>query len=137
MIRRLLFLALTLLGGCAQLPPVPASNVRPAHPESTPLGQTAVRVYRNNINATLDDGDKHYQADNADALMEKVLGWHLPLRGLHQWALGLPDTDSPAQIKRDSKGRISELMKGLGAMSAEERSRVRRQTAGPITSGAL
>jgi outer membrane lipoprotein LolB len=146
MIRRLLFLALTLLGGCAQLPPVPASNVRPAHPESTPfamngrisidhygerhsaglhwthrrqsdevllltpLGQTAVRVYRNNINATLDDGDKHYQADNADALMEKVLGWHLPLRGLHQWALGLPDTDSPAQIKRDSKGRISELL---------------------------
>jgi len=76
----------------------------------TPLGQTAVRVYRDARNATLDDGDKHYQADNADALMEKVLGWHLPLRGLHQWVLGLPDTDSPVQIKRDSKGRISELL---------------------------
>jgi outer membrane lipoprotein LolB len=76
----------------------------------TPLGQTAVRVYRNNINATLDDGNKHYQADNADVLMEKVLGWHLPLRGLHQWVLGLADTGSPAQIKRDSKGRISELL---------------------------
>ena len=75
----------------------------------TPLGQTAVRVYRDANNATLDDGDKHYQADNADALMKKVLGWHLPLRGLHQWVLGLPDTGSPAQIKRDSKGRISEL----------------------------
>jgi outer membrane lipoprotein LolB len=76
----------------------------------TPLGQTAVRVYRNNIGATLDDGDKHYRADNADALMEMVLGWHLPLRGLHQWVLGLADTGSPAQIKRDSKGRISELL---------------------------
>lgn len=76
----------------------------------TPLGQTAVRVYRDENNATLDDGDKHYQADNADALMEKVLGWHLPLRGLHQWVLGLPDTGSPVQIKRDSEGRISELL---------------------------
>ena len=145
MMRRLFFLGLFLLSGCAQLPPAPAPDVRPAHLESapfamngrisidhygerhsaglhwthrgqsdevlllTPLGQTAVRVYRNNINATLDDGDKHYQADNADALMEKVLGWHLPLRGLHQWVLGLADPGSPAQIKHDSKGRISEL----------------------------
>jgi outer membrane lipoprotein LolB len=75
----------------------------------TPLGQTAARVYRDERNATLDDGDKHYQADDAEALMEKVLGWYLPLRGLHQWVLGLPDTGSPVQIKRDSKGRISEL----------------------------
>jgi outer membrane lipoprotein LolB len=146
MIRWLIFLGLSLFGGCAHLPPVSAPHVRPAHPESasfamngrvsidhygerhsaglhwthrgqsdevlllTPLGQTAVRVYRNNISATLDDGDKHYRADNADALMEKVLGWHLPLRGLHQWVLGLADTGSPAQIKRDSRGRISELL---------------------------
>jgi outer membrane lipoprotein LolB len=146
MMRCLFFLGLFLLSGCAQLPPAPAPEARPAHPESasfamngrisvnnygerhsaglhwthrgqsdevlllTPLGQTAVRVYRNNINATLDDGDKHYQADNADALMEKVLGWHLPLRGLHQWVLGLADTGSPVQIKRDSKDRISELL---------------------------
>ena len=76
----------------------------------TPLGQTAVRVYRDERNATLDDGDKHYQADNPETLMEKVLGWHLPLRGLHQWVLGLPDTGSPVQITRDNKGRISELL---------------------------
>lgn len=146
MIRWLFFLGLSLLGGCALLPPAPPPGALPAQLESapfaingrisinhygerhsaglhwthmeqsdevlllTPLGQTAVRVYRGERNATLDDGSKHYQADNADALMEKVLGWHLPLRGLHQWVLGLPDTDSPVQIKRDSKGRISELL---------------------------
>ena len=76
----------------------------------TPLGLTAARVYRDEHNATLDDGDKHYQADNAEALMQQVLDWHFPLRGLHQWVLGLPDNDSHAQITRDNKGRISELL---------------------------
>ena len=76
----------------------------------TPLGQTAARVFRDDHNATLDDGDKHYQADNAEALMQTVLDWHLPLQGLHQWVLGLPLSGSSAQITRDSKGRISELL---------------------------
>ena len=74
-----------------------------------PLGQTAARVYRDAHSATLDDGNRHYQADNAEALMQEVLDWHLPLRGLHQWVLGLPDDDSHAQITRDGNGRISEL----------------------------
>ena len=74
-----------------------------------PLGQTAARVYRDDGHATLDDGDKHYQDTDVEALMEQVLGWHLPLGGLHQWVLGLPDTGSPARIERDSNGRISVL----------------------------
>lgn len=76
----------------------------------TPLGLTAARVYRDEHNATLDDGDKHYQADNAEALMQQVLDWHVPLRGLHRWVLGLPDNDSQAQIIRDDRGRVSELL---------------------------
>lgn len=75
----------------------------------TPLGQTAARVYRDDGHATLDDGDKHYQADDTEALMKQVLGWYLPLGELHQWVLGLPDKGSPAQIERDSDGRISVL----------------------------
>ena len=75
----------------------------------TPLGQTVARVYRDDRQATLDDGDGHHRADDAETLMEQVLGWHLPLSGLHQWILGLPDRDSPAQIDRDDSGRISAL----------------------------
>jgi outer membrane lipoprotein LolB len=79
----------------------------------TPLGQTAARVYsdtrRETHQATLDEGGKHYQNVDAESLMEEVLGWHLPLAGLHQWVLGLPAADSPAQIERDGNGRISVL----------------------------
>jgi outer membrane lipoprotein LolB len=74
-----------------------------------PLGQTAARVYRDLNQATLDEGGKHYQNVDAESLMEEVLGWHLPLTGLHLWVLGLPAADSPAQIERDGNGRISVL----------------------------
>ena len=75
----------------------------------TPLGQTAARVYRDGSHATLDDGDKHYQDTDAESLMEQVLGWHLPLDGLHLWVLGMPDDRESAQIVRDDIGRISVL----------------------------
>jgi outer membrane lipoprotein LolB len=75
----------------------------------TPLGQTAARVYRDERIAALDEGGKHYQDADAESLMQQVLGWHLPLVGLHQWVLGLPAADSPAQIERDSFGRITVL----------------------------
>ena len=73
----------------------------------TPLGQTAARIYRDDKIATLDNGDKHYQDVDAEALMKQVLGWHLPLDGLQRWVLGLPADHTPAQIERDGKGRIA------------------------------
>lgn len=74
-----------------------------------PLGRTAARVYRDAQIATLDDGSEHYQADNAETLMEQVLGWHLPISGLQLWVLGLPVADTPAQIERDANGRVTVL----------------------------
>jgi outer membrane lipoprotein LolB len=74
-----------------------------------PLGQTAARVYRSALHATLDDGDQHYQASDAETLMQQVLGWHLPVRGLHHWVLALPETDSPAQIERNPHGQMTVL----------------------------
>jgi len=75
----------------------------------TPLGQTAARVYRDDGNATLDQGGKHYQNVDTESLMQQVLGWHLPLNGMHHWVLGMVDPDSPAQIEHDADGRISVL----------------------------
>lgn len=71
-----------------------------------PLGQTAARVYRDARSATLEDGDKRYQAGDVESLMQQVLGWHLPLSGLHHWVLALPMAESGAQIERDAGGRI-------------------------------
>ena len=75
----------------------------------TPLGQTAARVYRDAQHATLDDGDKHYRADDAETLMRQVLGWYLPVRGLHHWVLGLAEPGNAAQIERDAQGRVAVL----------------------------
>jgi outer membrane lipoprotein LolB len=74
-----------------------------------PLGQTAARVYRDASGATLDDGARHYQAADAESLMQQVLGWQLPLNGLHYWVLALPQAESQAQIERDAEGRIAVL----------------------------
>jgi outer membrane lipoprotein LolB len=74
-----------------------------------PLGTTSARVFRDAHSATLDDGDKHYQADDAETLMQQVLGWHFPLTGMHYWVLGLASAESPAQIERDGNGQITVL----------------------------
>jgi len=72
----------------------------------TPIGQTAARVYRDVMHATLDDGDQHYQAVDAETLMQQVLGWYLPMNGLHHWVLGLADGVDASQIERDAHNQI-------------------------------
>lgn len=74
-----------------------------------PLGATAARVYRDAQSATLDDGDKHYQAGDAETLMQRVLGWHFPLNGMHYWVLGRASPENPAKIERDGNGQITVL----------------------------
>jgi outer membrane lipoprotein LolB len=74
----------------------------------TPLGQTAARIYRDDKEATLDEGDKHYQDQDVEALMMQVLGWRLQLDGLHHWVLGL-EAEGGALVERDELGRISVL----------------------------
>jgi outer membrane lipoprotein LolB len=75
----------------------------------TPLGQTVARIYRDAARATLDKGSEHYSADSAESLMDQVLGWHMPLGGLHRWVLAMPDDEPGADIRRDDAGRISLL----------------------------
>lgn len=74
-----------------------------------PLGQAVGRVFREAGKATLDSDGKHYQARNVEELMEEVLGWHLPLDGLHHWVLGLPVAQDKSHIERDQDGRITML----------------------------
>ncbi len=74
----------------------------------TPLGQTAVRIFRDDEQATLDDGDRHYQDADVESLMTQVLGWSLQLDALHRWVLGKA-ADGPALIERDEMGRLAVL----------------------------
>lgn len=75
----------------------------------TPLGSTVARIYQDAQHATLDQDNQHKQSDNLENLMSQVLGWHLPLKGLHHWVLGLPEPATPAQIERNTFGQISTL----------------------------
>lgn len=75
----------------------------------SPLGQTVARVYRDALNATLDEGSKHYLAANVELLMQQALGWHLPMNGLHHWVLGMAAPQGTAQVERNSNGQIAIL----------------------------
>ena len=58
----------------------------------TPLGQTTARVYSDNRIATLERDGKRYQADDVESLMQRELGWHLPLGSLRTLPCPLPRT---------------------------------------------
>ncbi len=73
-----------------------------------PLGQAAARIYSDDHKATLDEGGKHYQDSDVEALMQQVLGWRLQLDGLHHWVLGLV-SEGGAMVERDELGRITVL----------------------------
>ncbi len=71
-----------------------------------PLGQTAARIYRDAAGARLESGEQSYEAEDVEALMQQVLGWHFPLAGMHYWVLGMAAPGSKAQIERDTEGRV-------------------------------
>lgn len=74
----------------------------------TPLGQTAARIWRDEREATLDHGDRHYRDADVESLMMQVLGWRLQLDGLHHWVLGMT-LPGDALAERDDKGRLTVL----------------------------
>lgn len=74
-----------------------------------PLGKTVARIASDAQHAMLDQGEQHHEAQDIETLMTQVLGWHLPLSGLHYWVLGKAAGNSPAQIERDEQGRVSVL----------------------------
>jgi len=47
--------------------------------------------------------------DNAEALLDEVLGWSLPVSGLDYWVRGIPDPRSVSSHQLDSLGRASSI----------------------------
>jgi outer membrane lipoprotein LolB len=91
-----------------------AANVRWAHRAAdddilllAPFGRTVAHIVSDAEGVVLDTQDKHYSAQDTEALTEKALGWHLPLAGLRYWVLAEPAPTDIAQIERDANRQIS------------------------------
>ncbi len=71
-----------------------------------PLGQTVGKIHLEAQRVTLDYGGKQYQAEDAESLTEKVLGWNLPVAGLRYWIQAESAVCSVAQIERNAAGQV-------------------------------
>ncbi len=74
-----------------------------------PLGITVAHVRRDAHGALLETSGQQYFAPSSDELMQRTLGWHLPLRGMPYWVRAQPMPGSPASVERDANGQISLL----------------------------
>lgn len=63
-----------------------------------PLGQGGLRIEGDNTGVSLRQSgdDQVYRASSPEALMQKLLGWHLPLSQARFWIRGLADPRSPS-----------------------------------------
>jgi outer membrane lipoprotein LolB len=78
---------------------------------SGPLGQGATWIRGTDHQASITTGDKlPVYARNPQALMQKTLGWSLPVEELYYWARGLTSPDSPVTAKElDEEERLRSL----------------------------
>lgn len=75
-----------------------------------PLGYTSGRLYRDANGATLDDAyGKHHVAADVESLMEKALGWSVPLSDLRYWVVAEPSPEGESKIERNAKGQLEVL----------------------------
>ncbi len=74
-----------------------------------PLGITVAHVRRDAHGARLETSGQQYFAPDSAELMQRALGWHLPLQGMPYWVRAQPMPGSPASVERDANGQISLL----------------------------
>ncbi len=74
---------------------------------SGPLGQSAMRMKGDEQKVTLRTSEpRTYTARDAEALMEKTIGWRLPVSGLRYWLMGTVEPGKPYQrLILDEGGR--------------------------------
>jgi len=78
---------------------------------TSPIGQGIARITRAGDRARLVTADgKSFEANDAEALTEQVLGWRLPLAGLPDWVQARPVAGgSAAVIGKNAAGQVSEI----------------------------
>ena len=77
---------------------------------SGPLGQGAIRLHSDGRTVRLEAANgMRDQAVNADLLLARHTGWHLPVSGLRYWVRGLAVPARPAHWIRAAGGRPERL----------------------------
>jgi outer membrane lipoprotein LolB len=83
-----------------------------------PLGQGAFEVSGDDAGVLLIDADgRAFTARDADALLQHVTGWILPVSGMHYWVRGLVMPGVEAKLERNSAGLVSHLNQSGWAIS--------------------
>jgi outer membrane biogenesis lipoprotein LolB len=82
-----------------------------------PLGGALAKITITASGAKLEDGDKVFEAHDADALLQNYLGLPLPARGLSYWLNGRARIGSSAKIERDPANRAIKMIQDGWLMS--------------------
>jgi outer membrane biogenesis lipoprotein LolB/Flp pilus assembly protein TadD len=75
-----------------------------------PMGGAMAKITINASGAKLEDGDKIFEAHDADALLQSYTGLPLPARGLSKWLNGEARVGAPASIERDDRLRANKVI---------------------------
>ncbi len=75
-----------------------------------PLGYTIGRIHSDANGATLEDvyGQRNAAVD-AETLMQKSVGWAVPLTGLRYWLVAAPAPEGEFTLERNPDGQVSAL----------------------------
>jgi outer membrane biogenesis lipoprotein LolB/tetratricopeptide (TPR) repeat protein len=76
----------------------------------SPMGGAMAKITINASGAKLEDGDKIFEAHDADALLQSYTGLPLPARGLSKWLNGEARVGAPASIERDERLRAQKII---------------------------
>lgn len=75
-----------------------------------PLGQGVAQISRDDDGVRLKTADRReFNAHDAEALTQQVLGWGLPLKGLGYWAVGAAAPGPVNVLERDAAGRLARI----------------------------
>jgi outer membrane lipoprotein LolB len=72
------------------------------------LGSTYLDSDGTNVTLTLSD-QENYTATSPELLMQNVLGWSMPVTGLHYWLFAKPVPNEPYENSLDSHHRVIQL----------------------------
>ena len=73
----------------------------------SPFGQVVAEIKSSKDAALLTTPEQRiYRATNVENLIQKVLGWRLPILGLQYWVRGVNAPKTESEIDRDADGRI-------------------------------
>jgi len=76
---------------------------------SGPLGMDLGELKENASGVVLKDSQGVFRAQTPELLLQEVFGWSLPVEGLRNWILGLPDESSSEEMSLNDSGYLKNL----------------------------